>query len=64
MARPVASDFTTAQSDLALLRAHEAALRAKGANDLADVYKRAIREFQNPAFTGQENTLGIQHALR
>lgn len=64
MPRPTSAHFVTAQSDLALLRAHEVTLRAAGASELADVYKRAIREFQNPAFTGQENTVGVQHALR
>lgn len=58
------TEVTTAQSDLTLLKSHEAALRAQGMSDLADVYKRAIREFQNPAFTGQQNTVGVTIALR
>lgn len=60
----IGADVTQVQSDIALLKSREATYRAAGKADLADVYKRAYREFANPAYTGQENTVGVAHALR
>ena len=61
MSRPTSQHIADAQADLALLKSREAALRAVGTHDLADVYKRAAREFQHPNFTGELNTLGVNH---
>ena len=48
---PDAGDVTQVGSDLALLQSRENALRAAGKTDLADAYKRAIRELNRHAHT-------------
>jgi hypothetical protein len=40
----------------------EAECRAVGEKELADVAKRAHREFKLPALTGAVNTLGVNHS--
>lgn len=64
MPKAAQTQINTAESDLALLLLHEGQLRAAGYKELADVYRRAIREFRSPAYTGQANTVGVNIALR
>ena len=57
-----ATDVSNAQSDLATLMSREASLRAVGNRELADVYQRAIREFQTGAVRGLFGTAGVNHS--
>lgn len=61
MARETSAQLTQARADVALLKLREDALRAVGATDLADIYKRARREFETDTFHGMVNTEGVNH---
>ena len=51
--------LTRLAAEVASLRQLELDLRAHGDNELADVAKRALREFQHPNYTSAINTLGV-----
>lgn len=58
--RPDDALLARAQAARVELKAIYLAARAQGAKELADVAYRAYSEFVLPAFTGEENTRGVQ----
>ena len=57
----IAADATNVANDVALLRSREAALRAQGKKELANVYNRAAKEFSTGAARGMLGTVGVDH---
>lgn len=64
MSRPTDVAVAQAQTDRAMLKSRADSLRASGHKELSQVYYRAYSEFVLPAFTGEENTRGLNLDVR